>query len=139
VRTAIATTAAVIDASVVVRGLVGSDHAAERTRQLAHGRIPAAAPDLLYAEIVNALVQYVRAGRLSAEEVGAALEYVADLPIESTACEELAVDALAIALDRNVSGYNAMYLALAEARDTVLITADRRLAAAAEHAELLVD
>jgi predicted nucleic acid-binding protein len=30
-----------------------------------------------------------------------------------------------------------MYLALAEARNTVLITADRRLAAAAERAELL--
>jgi predicted nucleic acid-binding protein len=120
-----------------VRGLVGSDEAAARTRQLAHGRIPAAAPDLIYAEVVNALVQYVRAGRLSEDAARSALDYVTALPFEPRRCEELAADALAIAVDRGVSGYDAMYLALAEATDAVLVTADRRLAAAAERAELL--
>ena len=38
---------------------------------------------------------------------------------------------------RGVSGYDAMYLALAEATDAVLVTADRRLAAAATRSELL--
>jgi predicted nucleic acid-binding protein len=120
-----------------VRGLVGSDEAAARTRQLAHGRIPAAAPDLIYAEVVNALVQYVRTGRLSEDAARSALDYVTALPFEPRRCEDLAGDALAIAVDRGVSGYDAMYLALAEATDAVLVTADRRLAAAAEHAELL--
>ncbi len=131
--------AAVIDASVVVRGLLGGETADERTRELAHGRSSTAVPDLLYAEVVNALVQHVRAGRLSADAAGMALDYVATLPLESTPCEELAPDALAIAVDRGVSGYDAMYLALAEATGSVLVTADRRLAAASANAELLED
>ena len=51
--------------------------------------------------------------------------------------EALALDALSLAVDRGVSGYDAMYLALAEATDAVLVTADRRLAAAATRSELL--
>ena len=124
---------------MVVRGLVGSENAAERTKQLAHGRSPAAAPDLLYAEVVNALVQYVRVGRLSPEAARSALDYVTALPLESTPCEEFAPEALTIAGDRGVSAYDAMYLALAEATDAVLVTADRRLAAAAVRSELLSD
>ena len=106
---------------------------------VAAGRSTAAVPDLLYAEVVNALVRYVRAGRLTPHEAQALLAYVTALPLESTPCEDLAADALSIAVDRSVSGYDAMYLALAEATHTVLITADRRLAAAADRAELLED
>ena len=120
-----------------MRGLVGSEQAAARTRELAHGRARAAVPDLFYVEVVNALVKYVRAGRLTSDEAGAALDYVAELPFAPTPCAELAPDAFAIAVDRGVSGYDAMYLALAEATEAVLVTADRRLAAAARRSQLL--
>ena len=122
-----------------MRGLVGSENAAERTRELAHGRVPAAAPDLLYAEVVNALVQYVRTARLSTQAASDALDYVTSLPLEVSPCKELASDALGIALARGVSAYDAMYLVLAEATDGVLVTADRRLAETAARAELLDD
>lgn len=97
----------------------------------------AVVPDLLYAEIVNALRRYVRAGQLTPQEAASLLRYVIDLPLESTPCAELASEALELAVARGVSGYDAMYLALAEATDAVLVTADRRLAAAAKRAELL--
>ena len=57
--------------------------------------------------------------------------------VVSERCETLALDALSLAVDRGVSGYDAMYLALAEATDAALVTADRRLAAAATRSELL--
>jgi predicted nucleic acid-binding protein len=41
------------------------------------------------------------------------------------------------AVDANVSGYDALYLVLAEAADAPLVTADRRLAAAAAHVQLI--
>jgi predicted nucleic acid-binding protein len=88
---------------------------------------------------VNALVQYVRAGRLTITQARAHLEYATDLPIEITPCDELADEALGLAVTRGITGYDAMYLALAEATDTVLVTADRQLAAVATRAELLTD
>ena len=128
---------AVFDASAVVRALTGSDVAAARLEDVAASRSLAGAPDLLYAEVANALVQYVRAGRLSAAEADEALDYVTALPFESTPCEELAPDALNVAIGCGVSAYDAMYLALAEATDSMLVTADRRLAAATTRAEFV--
>ena len=45
--------------------------------------------------------------------------------------------ALVLAVDRGLSLYDGCYLALAEAEQAVLVTADRRLAAAATNAELV--
>jgi predicted nucleic acid-binding protein len=88
---------------------------------------------------VNALVKYVRSGELTPGEAGAMLGYIGALPLDSTRCADLADDALRIAIGRGVSGYDAMYLALAEATDSPVVTADRRLAAAAIRSELLTD
>lgn len=129
--------AVVIDASAVIRALTGGEVAAARLEDVAAGRTDAGAPDLLYAEIVNALHRYVTAGQLTPHEAQSLLQYVADLEVASTPCAELAADALELAISRELSGYDAMYLALAEATDSVLLTADRRLAAAAAQSELL--
>jgi predicted nucleic acid-binding protein len=96
-------------------------------------------PDLIYAEVVNALGRYVRVGQLEPDDAAELLQYVIELPFESTPCAELAADAFELANSRGASGYDAMYLALAEATGAVLITADRRLAAVATKAELLDD
>lgn len=82
-------------------------------------------------------MQYVRAGKLRAETAADDIKWLRALPLQSTPCRDLASRALAIALARGVSAYDAMYLALAEATDSVLVTADRRLADAADRAELL--
>jgi predicted nucleic acid-binding protein len=51
--------------------------------------------------------------------------------------DALAIAALPRALASGLSGYDALYLVLAEAADATLVTADRRLAAAASRAELI--
>jgi predicted nucleic acid-binding protein len=50
---------------------------------------------------------------------------------------ELAPPALAVALARRVSAYDACYLVLAEAANAVLVTADRALADLAPRSALL--
>jgi predicted nucleic acid-binding protein len=49
----------------------------------------------------------------------------------------LAVPACALAVRHGITTYDAHYLALAEAEDAVLVTADRRLAEAASRSILL--
>ncbi len=49
-----------------------------------------------------------------------------------TPTEQLAAEALALALDLDHPVYDCVYLALAIARDLPLVTADRRLIAAAQ-------
>ena len=117
--------------------MFGDTDARALARTALHGRAEVRVPDLVYAEVVHALARYVRAGRLPATRADATLGYVRRLPLVSVRCEALALDALSLAVDRGVSGYDAMYLALAEATDAVLVTADRRLAAAATRSELL--
>jgi predicted nucleic acid-binding protein len=48
-----------------------------------------------------------------------------------------AAEAMAVALDRGLTVYDALYVVVAEALDAPLVTADRRLAAATEQAILL--
>lgn len=122
---------------MIVRGLVGDEQAERQVAEVAHGRVTAAAPDLVYAEVTNALARYVRTGQLTTETAREALRYLAGLPLRVTSCEELANDAFQLATGKGLSGYDAMYLALAEASGATLVTADRKLAAAASRAELL--
>jgi predicted nucleic acid-binding protein len=49
----------------------------------------------------------------------------------------LVADALAVALERDLTIYDASYVTLAEAADAVLVTADRRLGQAAKRTSLL--
>ena len=49
----------------------------------------------------------------------------------------LAEPAVGFAISQGLSVYDACYAVLAEAEDAVLVTADRRLAAAATRAELV--
>jgi len=94
-------------------------------------------PDLVFTESANALASYVRAGRLAYKDSDEALETVSSLPLDVVPGRLLARHALALAVTRRVSAYDACYLALAIGYDAVLVTADRRLAAQAEKAALL--
>ena len=68
---------------------------------------------------------------------GAGLAYALRAPIEPASLDLLAEPALAVALTRSVSVYDACYIVLAEAAGAALVTADRRLAEAAEVAILI--
>jgi predicted nucleic acid-binding protein len=101
------------------------------------GRVSAHVPDLVYAEVASSFLKYVRAGRMTAEQADERLAYLLDAPFEPVAAWLLARQALALALIRGLSAYDACYLALALGYDAVLVTADRRLAGKAEQSALL--
>lgn len=113
----------VVDASTLVDILVGDGRA---TARLANEDL--AAPHLLDAEVGSALRRLVHAGAVDARRAATGLDDLADLEIERYPHGTLSRRAWA--LRHNVTFYDALYLALAEALDAPLVTLDARLAAA---------
>ena len=101
------------------------------------GSIEAAAPDVVFYEVANALTNYVRAGMLDSREATSRLQDVLAMPLQVHAARTLAPEAHALAVTRGISAYDGAYLALAIGYDAVLVTADRRLADAAERSALV--
>jgi predicted nucleic acid-binding protein len=121
-----------------VRAFVGESAAArDWTRAIERRLVRASAPDLVYAETAHAALRYVRARRLSHRQAADLLENVAALALEVVPLRNLAGAALAVAIDRDLSVYDACYVALAEAAGATLVTADRRLADAYDRVELV--
>ncbi len=106
-------------------------------RRLDDGEIVPSAPDLLFAEVAHAFLRYVRAELFDIDVARDNVEFVCALPLQVWPLQRLAHAALEVAHERHLSAYDACYVALAHAEDAVLVTADRRLAAAADRAELV--
>lgn len=114
----------VLDASVAILGLL-SDGDARR----ALATEPLAAPHLIDSEVAHALRRRVLARDQRADDAGRALDRWTRLALR----RHPAVGLLARVweLRANVSAYDATYVALAEALEVELVTADGRLANAA--------
>ena len=121
----------VIDASVAMKWYVEQPHS-EVARQLAAGGDLLIAPELLLAEAANAFWKYVRAGLIGAERARAALSKLPDRLDILSPLFPLTEDALEIAVSLNHPVYDCFYLALARREGAPLVTADKRLAAAAQ-------
>lgn len=118
--------ALVVDASVVAAALFPEPlHDAAATVLVSGGRL--LAPDLLVAELGNVAWKRYRRGELLAEEAQAMLSDARRIPIELTPSAALVDAALSIAVHTGRSVYDSLYLALAVASGTVMVTADRRL------------
>ncbi len=117
----------VLDASVLVNLLAddGGDGARARTAVVDQ---ELAAPDLINVEVASVLRRHWLAKSLSVRRFAAALDDLADLPIERY--PTLPLMGRVYELRANVSAYDAPYVALAEHLGCGLLTADRRLAAA---------
>jgi predicted nucleic acid-binding protein len=120
---------AVVDESVAAR---------EWTRAIERRTIRASAPDLIYAEVGHAVLRYVRSGRLEAGDAAEIVAAVLSLPLRVAPLGALVRATLALAIERELSVYDACYVALAEAAGATLVTADRRLAGAYNRVELVV-
>ena len=103
------------------------------------GRVRVTAPDLVYGEVANALLRYVRAGRLAAADADEAMRLILEVPLRVVSLRSLAADALVLAREIGLSAYDATYVLLTEATGATLVTADRRLAAAVRQAALIPD
>jgi predicted nucleic acid-binding protein len=117
----------VVDASVVIEYLSGGENV-----EAARGAIGRErwcwAPVLVDAEVGNALRRQVRAEVLTARKARAALGDLLDMRLQRVPHRPL-VDR-AWQLRDNVSFYDGLYVALAEAADSPLLTFDERLARA---------
>ena len=128
---------AVLDASVFVRSII--QPRGEGARWIAavdQGTVQGHTSTLAFTEVANALLGYVRADALSLADAKEALKALAG-PALHLHGPELAPAALGAAFDLGLSVYDGTYAALAESLDAVLVTADRRLAAAVRSAELV--
>jgi predicted nucleic acid-binding protein len=136
VRIAIAVKA-VFDASVFVRaGAYRSTDARTWTARIGKP-LRVVVPDLVWLEIANALRRRVTVAGMAQAQADAILATARRFPLEIRGLTDLARPALAASQAQGLSVYDAAYLVLAEALDATLVTADRRLAAAASKAELI--
>jgi len=88
-------------------------------------------PHLIDVEVTQGLRRLVRAGEVSANRAAEAIEDLVDLDLHRHAHLDLLTRSWK--LRDNVTAYDAMYVALAEALDATVVTCDSRLAKAAGH------
>ena len=116
----------VIDASVAVEYLLKTP--VGRAMADLIERAALIAPELLDAEVLSALRGAVLGGRLDEARALAALDDLADWPLDRIPNRALA--RLAWRHLHNVSAYDAFYVAAARAHNATLLTADGRLSRA---------
>lgn len=117
----------VVDASVLAVAL-GDDGADGRRARSRLAEDALAAPELIDLEVVSVWRRHVGAKLMTARRAAAALSDLEVLPLQRVSHRLML--ARIWQLRRNVSPYDAAYVALAEAFDAVLVTADARLSRA---------
>jgi predicted nucleic acid-binding protein len=120
-----------LDASVVLKWyLSDEDHgqlALDLLNRYLSDDFEIIAPSLLEYEVINGLVVAQRRGRLREEVTISAIEGFLDLGIKTLGVSSLYSRVLHFCRVYTRSAYDASYLALAEAEQTHLITADENL------------
>ncbi len=117
----------VVDASVLVEYLAAGEQV-EAARQAIGRERWVWAPALVDAEVGQALRRQVRGGEISARKAGAALDDLLEMRLQKVPHRHL-IDR-AWELRDNVSFYDGLYVALAEALDAPLLTLDGKLSRA---------
>ena len=121
----------VVDASVAAQWVL-AEAQSEAANALRLTGEPLIAPDLVYAEIGNAIWKYAIQTKFSVEEATEALAAAVGAFTTLVAMAELADRATRLAISLNHPIYDCFYLALAEREHAPLISADKRLIAAAK-------
>lgn len=118
----------VSDASVIVKWFIEEEHSdkALKLRDMhVNGEVSIASPELMPFEVLNAL-KY--SGLFELDELKAAAISLSSYGIELYSLKgELAERAVEIAVEKDITVYDAVYLALASELSTVLYTADEKL------------
>lgn len=115
----------VVDASVIAPAVADGGPDGDTFRSRLHGET-IAGPDLLRIEVMSVIRRQASAAALTAAQASRAVEDLLALPVSIYPTTPLL--GRVWALRNNFSTYDACYVALAEALDCPLLTADRRLA-----------
>jgi predicted nucleic acid-binding protein len=115
----------VLDASAVVELLLNTPAGRAIATRIADPALSLHAPHLVDVEVAQALRRYAREGGIDDATARAAIGDLHELDLERHAHEPL-LDRV-WQLRRNLTAYDAVYVALAEALDGVLVTCDARL------------
>lgn len=114
-----------VDASVAAKWFLHDEAHSEAARRLA-GHEELIAPELCLAELTNILWKYVRRGGLSVADADEALA-TCRRALAFRPAVDLAEASMHLALEHNISAYDALYAALAIRENCQLVTADRKL------------
>lgn len=120
----------VIDASVATKYLLpeaDTDKARAVFKEWRDGRVDLLAPDILPAEVANALWKRALRGFAGRDEVEQLFAQFSVMRIPLAPADELAGSALRLALTHRHSVYDGLYLALALETGWDFLTADERL------------
>lgn len=122
----------IVDASVVIKWFLPEIHsdAAFRVTQL-HERLHV--PAFMTMELGNVIAKKIRRKELTRADGTGILKELRHLPLQRHPDDRLFPAAYELALDTQQSLYDCLYLALAEAVDGQLITADRKFYNALAH------
>jgi predicted nucleic acid-binding protein len=125
----------VVDASAMLEALLQTPAAPAVRRRLFVSGETLHAPHLLDVEVAQVIRRYALAGEIDAERGQTALGTLVTFPIRRYPHDVLLPRVWQ--LRSNLSAYDAVYVALAEALDAPLLTCDRRLVTAAgRHASI---
>jgi len=114
----------VIDASVLAVVLGDDSESGDRARQRIAG-LQLWAPDLIYLEVASVFRRQVAAGAMDDRRARLGLTDLADLPLDIAPHRQLLHRCWQ--LRENITIYDGAYIALAEALEATLLTADARL------------
>jgi predicted nucleic acid-binding protein len=125
----------VVDASALLEALLRTPAAESVERRLFDSGQTLHAPHLLDLEVAQVIRRYAANGEIDDERGRAALADLADFPLRRYPHDVLLPRVWA--LRNNLTAYDAVYVALAEALDATLLTRDQRLATAPGHHALI--
>ena len=114
----------VVDASVALKWFVEEGDTADALRLRTIHRL--LAPDLLIAEVGNALSTKIRLGDMDADKAELAAEALLGAGLDFRSATDLLLPALQVAMRLQHPAYDCFYLALALAEKCPLVTADQR-------------
>ena len=115
----------VVDASVAIKWFIPEIHS-EAALQVRRSHERLHVPAFMTLELGNVIAKKIRRGELTREDGKTILKELRHLPLQRHADKRLFPAAYALALDTQQSLYDCLYLALAEAVNGRMITADRK-------------